>query len=66
MQHELLWNVLNRHGRRDGKRVVVLFSRLRPTLQHLNPDLPMEPSSGAVEKFSNGNPFRLFKRCSQA
>jgi type I restriction enzyme R subunit len=30
---------------RDGKREVVVVSRLRPALQRLNPDLPMDHSS---------------------
>ncbi len=35
---------------RDGKREVVLVSRLRPALQRLNPDLPVEAIEGAVEE----------------
>ena len=35
---------------RDGKREVVLVSRLRPALQRLNPGLPMEAIEGAVEE----------------
>jgi type I restriction enzyme, R subunit len=35
---------------RDGKREVVLVSRLRPALQLLNPDLLVEAIEGAVEE----------------
>jgi type I restriction enzyme, R subunit len=59
MQHELGWDVVNcydewsggvsSHGR-DGKREVVLVSRLRLALQRLNPDLPAEAIEGAVEE----------------
>jgi type I restriction enzyme, R subunit len=35
---------------RDGKRGVVLTSRLMSALQRLNPDLPMEALEGAVEE----------------
>jgi hypothetical protein len=35
---------------RDGKREVVLVSRLRPALRRLNPDLPVEAIEGAVEE----------------
>ena len=35
---------------RDGKREVVLNSRLKPALQRLNPDLPVEAIEGAVEE----------------
>ena len=59
MQHELGWDVSNCYGEwdggtsalgRDGKREVVLVSRLRPALQRLNPDLPVEAIEGAVEE----------------
>ena len=59
MQHELGWEVVNRYDEwsggvsnqgRDGKREVVLNSRLRPALQRLNPDLPGEAIEGAVEE----------------
>ena len=54
MQHELGWDVVNCYEEwnggvsnqgRDGKREVVLVSRLRPALQRLNPDLPVDHSS---------------------
>ena len=59
MQHELGWDVVNcydewsggvSHQGRDGKREVVLVSRLRPALQRLNPDLPVEEIEGTVEE----------------
>jgi hypothetical protein len=59
MQHELGWEVVNCYDEwsggvsqlgRDGKREVVLVSRLRPALQRLNPDLPVEAFEGAVEE----------------
>ncbi len=59
MQHELGWDVVNCHDEwsggvsnqgRDGKREVVLVSRLRPALQRLNPDLPVEAIEGVVEE----------------
>lgn len=59
MQHELGWEVVNCYGEwdggvsnqgRDGKREVVLTGRLKPALQRLNPDLPMEAIEGAVEE----------------
>jgi len=59
MQDELGWDVVNCYDewsgsvssqRRDGKREVVLVSRLRPALQRLNPDLPVEAIEGAVEE----------------
>jgi hypothetical protein len=59
MQHALGWDVVNCFGEwdgsvsdqgRDGKREVVLVSRLRPALQRLNPDLPVEAIEGAVEE----------------
>ena len=59
MQDELGWSVMNCFGEwdggasvlgRDGKREVVLVSRLRPALQRLNPDLPVEAIEGAVEE----------------
>jgi type I site-specific restriction-modification system R (restriction) subunit len=59
MQHELGWDVVNcfdewsggvSNQGRDGKREVVLVSRLRPALQRLNPDLPVEAIEGAVEE----------------
>ena len=58
MQHELGWDVVNCYDEwvggasvleRDGKREVVLASRLRPTLQRLNQDLPVAAIEGAVE-----------------
>ena len=58
MQHELGWDVVNCYGEwdggasylgRDGKREVVLVSRLKPALRRLNPDLPVEAIEGAVE-----------------
>ncbi len=59
MRDELGWEVVNCFGEwdggtsclgRDGKREVVLVSRLRPALQRLNPDLPVEAIEGAVEE----------------
>ena len=59
MQHELGWDMVSCYGEwdagtsnlgRDGKREVVLVSRLRPALQRLNPDLPVEAIEGAVEE----------------
>jgi type I restriction enzyme R subunit len=59
IRHELGWEVVNCYGEwdgvgsalgRDGKREVVLVSRLRPALQRLNPDLPVEAIEGAVEE----------------
>jgi type I restriction enzyme R subunit len=59
MQDELGWEVVNCYGEwdggissqgRDGKREVVLVSRLQPALQRLNPDLPVEAIEGAVEE----------------
>ena len=59
MQHELGWDVVNCYGEwdggasvlgRDGKREVVLVSRLKPALRRLNPDLPLEAIEGAVEE----------------
>jgi len=59
MQHELGWEEVNCYDEwvggvsnqgRDGKREVVLVSRLRPALQRLNPDLPVEAIEGAVEE----------------
>ena len=59
MQHELGWDVVNCYDEwsggvsnqgRAGKREVVLVSRLRPALQRLNPDLPVEAIEGAVEE----------------
>ena len=59
MQRELGWDVVNCYDEwnrgissqgRDGKREVVLVSRLRPALQRLNPDLPVEAIEGAVEE----------------
>ena len=58
MQHELGWEV-NCYDEwecgksdlgRDGKREVMLVSRLKPALQRLNPDLPVEAIEGAVEE----------------
>jgi type I restriction enzyme R subunit len=59
MRHELGWDVVNCYGEwdggtsslgRDGKREVVLTDRLKPALQRLNPDLPVEAIEGAVEE----------------
>ena len=59
IRNELGWEVVNCHGEwdgagsalgRDGKREVMLVSRLRPALQRLNPDLPVEAIEGAVEE----------------
>ena len=59
MQHELGWDVVNCYDEwnggvsnqgRDGKREVVLVSRLRPALHRLNPDLPVAAIAGAVEE----------------
>ena len=59
MRDELGWDVVNCYREwdggtsdlgRDGKREVVLVSRLRPALQRLNPDLPVEAIEGAVEE----------------
>jgi type I restriction enzyme R subunit len=63
MQHELGWDVVNCYDEwsggvsnqgRDGKREVVLVSRLRPALQRLNPDLPVEAIERAVEERGGG------------
>ncbi len=63
MQQELGWEVLNCYDEwtggvsnqgRDGKREVVLVSRLRPALQRLNPDLPVAAIEGAVEEICRG------------
>ena len=59
IRNELGWDVVNCYDEwnggvsnqgRDGKREVVLVSRLRPALQRLNPDLPVEAVEGAVEE----------------
>jgi type I restriction enzyme R subunit len=59
IHNELGWKVVNCHSEwdsgksdlgRDGKREMVLVSRLRPALQRLNPDLPVEAIEGAVEE----------------
>jgi type I restriction enzyme R subunit len=59
IQHELGWEVMNCFGEwdggtsalgRDGKREVVLVSRLKPALQRLNPTLPAAAIDGAVEE----------------
>ena len=59
IRNELGWDVVNCYDEckggvsnqgRDGKREVVLVSRLRPALQRLNPDLPVEAIEGAVEE----------------
>ncbi len=59
MQDELGWDFVNCHDEwsgsasnqgRDGKREVVLVSRLRPALQRLNPDMPVEAIEEAVEE----------------
>ena len=59
MQHEMGWDVVSCYDEwsggvsnqgRDGKREVVLVSRLRPALKRLNPDLPVEAIEGAVEE----------------
>ena len=59
IQHELGWDVVNCFGEwdggksalgRDGKREVVLISRLKPALQRLNPNLPAAAIDGAVEE----------------
>ncbi len=59
MQHELGWEVVNCYDEwsggvsylgRDGKREVVLVTRLRPALQRLNLELPVEAIEGAVEE----------------
>ena len=59
MQHELGWEMVTCYDEwvggvsnqgRDGKREVVLVVRLRPALQRLNPDLPVEAIEGAVEE----------------
>jgi hypothetical protein len=39
-------------GQSRSLREVVLVSRLRPALQRLNPDLPVEATEGAVEELS--------------
>ena len=62
MLHELGWEVVNCYDEwsggvsnqgRDGKREVVLVSRLRPALQRLNPDLPVEAIKGAENGILN-------------
>ena len=59
MEHELNWEGVNCYDEwssgvsnegRDGKREVVLTGRLKPALQRLNPDLPVEAIEGAVEE----------------
>jgi len=59
MRDELGWDVMSCYGEwdggasalgREGKREVVLVSRLRPALRRLNPDLPVEAIEGAVEE----------------
>ena len=61
MEHELGWEAVNCYDEwdgvssglgRDGKREVVLVSRLRPALRRLNPDLPVEALEGAAEELS--------------
>jgi hypothetical protein len=68
MQDELGWEVVGCYGEwdggasvlgRDGKREVVLVSRLCPALQRLNPDLPMEAIEGAVEEKARSETLRL-------
>ena len=68
MQHELGWDAMNCYDEwsggvsnqgRDGKREVVLVSRLRPALQRLNPDLPVEAIEGAVEEKARSETLRL-------
>jgi type I restriction enzyme R subunit len=63
MQQGLGWDVVNCYDEwsggvsnrgRDGKREVVLVSRLRPALQLLNPDLPVEAIERAVEERGGG------------
>ena len=75
MQHELGRGVVNCYDEfgggvsnqgRDGKREVVLVSRLRSALQRLNPDLPVAAIEGAVEEPMNWNRIRLFRSCSDA
>jgi len=57
MQHKLGWDLVNCYGEwdggtsnlgRDGKREVVLTGRLKPALQRLNPDLPVDHSSPTI------------------
>ena len=59
IRNELGWEVVNCYDEwvggvsnqgRDGKREVILVSQLRPALQRLNPDLPVEAIEGAVEE----------------
>ena len=59
MQYELGWDVVNCYDEwsggvskqgRDGKREVVLVSRLLPALRRLNPDLPGTAVEEAVEE----------------
>lgn len=61
MQHELGWEVVSCWDEwvggvsdleRDGKREVVLLSRLRPVLKRINPDLQREAIEAAVEEVS--------------
>ena len=75
MQHELGWAVVNCYDEwsggvsnqgRDGKREVVLVSRLRSALHRLNPDLPGEAIEGAEGELLNWNRIRLFSSCSHA
>ena len=75
MQHELGWDVVNCYDEwsggvsnqgRDGKREVVLVSRLRSALHRLNPDLPVEAIEGAEGELLNWNRIRLFSSCSHA
>ena len=75
MRHELGWDMVSCYGEwdagtsnlgRDGKREVVLVSRLRPALQRLNPDLPVEAIEGADKEPLNWNRIRLFRSCSDA
>jgi type I restriction enzyme R subunit len=59
MEHELGWDSMNAYDEwasgvsalgREAKREVVLTGRLKPALQRLNPDLPVEAIEGAVEE----------------
>ena len=70
MQHELGWDVVNcyeewnggvRDQGRDGKREVVLVSRLRPALQRLNPDLPLEAIEGGGQRALELEPDQAFQ-----
>ncbi len=61
LEHELGWDSVNAYDEwaggvsslgREAKREVVLVSRLRPVLEKLNPDLPVEALDAAAEELT--------------